>query len=334
MNNRLLAKLKSLDALSPTQDGCIRDCDGPLLTLAKTIWSRKSAEHTSYCLFLGFQKAFDSVNHTLLWESLWRIGVRGHLFHIIAELYQDLQTCVVVNGQKSRKFSISKWVLQGDVLSTTVFVIFVDFLLKKIQSLGERMSIYVDGHRVQDVTFTDLNYANDVTVVTETADGMHNVLKTIKGWCSTWCMQVNAKKTEIMIVRPRGCKKADETDLNFSYGGKLINVIKSTKYLGVIFNDDFMWNHQFKFTLSRARKAWRTVAEVCCNHYLDLRFGAQKFSLHSSMASKFGIFRKRNTRSSLVLYEAVYAKCTTFEATNPFRWRGYTASWESPVYLS
>lgn len=90
-------------------------------------------------------------------------------------------------------------------------------------------------------------------------------------------MQINAKKTEILISKPPSsrsdddaCGEHDSADIDFSYDGTLLKILRSTKYLGVIFRDDLSWTGQFKATLERARSGWRAVAEVCCNHYLDL----------------------------------------------------------------
>lgn len=236
INNRLLAKLKVIEAFFPRQDRFIRGYDVSLLTLVETFSSRKQAGRTTFSLFLDFRKAFDTVCHTSLWRRLWEVGVRGHLLHVIKELYADLQTCVLVNGQKSYNFNIQEGVLQGDVLSTTLFIVYVDSLLKDIQKLGKSVSIFVDGHEVDSMSITDLACADDVTVVTETAEEMRMVLRTIEKWSVTWMMQVNAKKTEIMVVG-----RYDEKNLIFSYDGELTRIFQSTKYLGVIFNNNLTW---------------------------------------------------------------------------------------------
>lgn len=86
LNNRLLKKHKAVGALSPTQSGFIRGCDGALFTLSETLAARRRAGRTIYCLRLDFRKALDSVCHPLLWKRMWDVGVRGHMFHVIREL--------------------------------------------------------------------------------------------------------------------------------------------------------------------------------------------------------------------------------------------------------
>lgn len=76
-----------------------------------------------------------------------------------------------MNGVKSRNFDVAHGVIQSNVLSTTLSVLNVDSLLKEIQKLGNGVDIYVDGRHFDDLTITDLAYADDVTVVTDTAAG-------------------------------------------------------------------------------------------------------------------------------------------------------------------
>lgn len=117
---------------------------------------------------------------TLLSRRLWKVGVQGHLFYVLKELYKDIQTCILDNGSKSRKLSIAESVLQGDVLCTTLFVICFHSLLKQTQKLEKGVCVFVDGARVDHVSITDLAYADDITVVTEDAQRLHAIIKTIR----------------------------------------------------------------------------------------------------------------------------------------------------------
>ena len=55
---------------------------------------------TTYCLFIDFRKAFDTVWHGGLWRQLWDNGVRGKAWRL--PLYANLECSVLVDGEKSR----------------------------------------------------------------------------------------------------------------------------------------------------------------------------------------------------------------------------------------
>lgn len=103
-------------------------------------------------------------------------------------------------------------VQQCDVLSTTLFILYVDSLIRRIQKLGKAVSIHVDGRQVDDFAITDLVYADDVCVITANAARMHKVLCTISQWCAMCRMQVNPMKTEILVCRPRYGRHQREID--------------------------------------------------------------------------------------------------------------------------
>ena len=115
-----------------------------------------------------------------------------------------------------------------------------------------------------------------------------------------------------MVVGGDGSE--DGANFNFSYNGQLIRIVKSTRYLGVIFNNNLTWGDQFKSTVKRAKKAWHTVAEVCCNHYLDLDlrveiwhtkvltsllYGCEVWNLTKTQYSKLKAFQRDCMRKML-----------------------------------
>ena len=53
----------------------------------------------TYCAFIDFEKAFDSVNHTFLWFKMSACGIHGKLLNIIRTMYANLQNCVRVGGR-------------------------------------------------------------------------------------------------------------------------------------------------------------------------------------------------------------------------------------------
>ena len=62
------------------------------------------------------------------------------------------------------------------------------------------------------------------------------MLKEVESWCAKWRIKVNTNKTK--VVHFRSISK-DVTTENFPYGGVPLEIVKSYKYLGVIF-DEFL----------------------------------------------------------------------------------------------
>jgi len=62
------------------------------------------------------RKAFDTVEHYLLWFKLQRAGLRGKFLTAIQSLYNDLKCTVRVNNELTPWFEVEAGVKQGCIL--------------------------------------------------------------------------------------------------------------------------------------------------------------------------------------------------------------------------
>uniref|UniRef100_T1IVY6 Reverse transcriptase domain-containing protein n=1 Tax=Strigamia maritima TaxID=126957 RepID=T1IVY6_STRMM len=60
-----------------------------LFTLNSLIENRFRKKGKLYVLFLDFKVAFDSIDRTKLFEKIWKIGIRGHMFSMIKKIYEE-----------------------------------------------------------------------------------------------------------------------------------------------------------------------------------------------------------------------------------------------------
>ena len=83
-----------------------------------------------YLCFVDLQKAYDSVNRQALWAVLRRhYSLPDKFVRILEELHKDTRGAVRADGRVSGEFNISNGVRQGDVLSPTLFNLFLDAVL-------------------------------------------------------------------------------------------------------------------------------------------------------------------------------------------------------------
>ena len=81
-----------------------------------------------YCVFIDFEKAFDSVWRIGLWQTLLSFNINGKCFRIIFNMYDGIRSRIVHNGCKSEYFQCNIGVRQGENLSTFfIFIIFKRF---------------------------------------------------------------------------------------------------------------------------------------------------------------------------------------------------------------
>ena len=81
-----------------------------------------------YCANIDFQKAFDTVWRDGLWLKILESKIRGKCFNVMYNLYQNIKSCVQVNGEYSAFFQCNLVVRQGDNLSPFLFSLYLNDL--------------------------------------------------------------------------------------------------------------------------------------------------------------------------------------------------------------
>ena len=113
-----------------------------------------------YTVFVDFQKAFDSVDRDVIWRLKYHYGFPPKFASINQQLYEDA-TCQVIHGGKlTEPFSVQTGVRQGCLLSPTIFLMVVDWVMRQ-STVGQRTDI--------QWTFTkqleDLDFADDISLL-------------------------------------------------------------------------------------------------------------------------------------------------------------------------
>ena len=95
-------------------------------------------------LFIGFEKAFDSLEWNFMFKYLEVFGFSPSLTRWVQTFYNNITSCIIKNGTLSASFEINRGVRQGDPLSPYMFVIAVEPLAVSIRSCSEINGIKID----------------------------------------------------------------------------------------------------------------------------------------------------------------------------------------------
>ena len=75
---------------------------------------------------IDLQKAYDTVDRTLLWQALVRIGVPPQMIAVIRQFHDGMRACARPgDGVCSDWFEVEQGLRQGCVLSSLLFNIFL-----------------------------------------------------------------------------------------------------------------------------------------------------------------------------------------------------------------
>ena len=127
-----------------------------------------------FVTFIDYEKAFDKVDHGLLWQKLGQAKITGKVLRVIQSLYQKTKVCVRVNGELFDVFDCKIGVRPGDSLSPLLFIIFMKDINNLIRTRFEGICLNVE-QREELTTFLkmySLLYSVDTLLFSEAEEDM------------------------------------------------------------------------------------------------------------------------------------------------------------------
>jgi hypothetical protein len=179
---------------------------------------------TVLCLFIDFEKAFDSVWKRGFIVKLWKVGVHGCYLSTIDSFLFGRTVSLLLNGFIGPVRNCLDYGLpQGSVLSPVLFKFFV-YDIETLCTLYEQIKVFkfADDGTVK-VTGKDLE---ECLFYLELAMGF------ISDWTSQWRMVINCNvnKTEVICFQ---CSDIAAVPKSFSLCGSSILLTDSSKVLGI-----------------------------------------------------------------------------------------------------
>ena len=216
INRRISTFLESNNILVDEQNGfrAKRSCEDHIFALSSVLNYAKSKNQDTFSCFVDFMKAFDSVHHNLLLYKLHEIGIKGTMYNMIKAMYTGATAAVQIKNFTTNWFPIKTGIRQGDSLSPTLFAIFINDLAVEIKEKYKGVKLN------DNLSVPILLYADDIILLSTSANELKNMLKTVYNWCSKWRLKVNSTKTKIMHFR----NKKRRTEEIFMYGNQPLEI--------------------------------------------------------------------------------------------------------------
>ena len=144
---------------------------------------REKGSKRLWSFYLDLKSAFDSVDHKIVFQKMKeKLAISNELIETIKWLYR--QTKFQIGDQE---IPIGTGVIQGGVLSPTIFVIMFDDLIKE---LGDK------GYKV-------FAYADDLAVIGYGKNSLKEVIRICEEWTIRNNMKINREKSGIIWHKGR-----------------------------------------------------------------------------------------------------------------------------------
>ena len=168
------------------------------------------------------------------------------MFNIIKSMYSNVKSQVRQGNKMSEPFECRLGVRQGECLSPFLFAMYVNDLESHLVNHS------TCGADIGLLKLYLLFYADDAVIFSETRESLQSGLNSLSQYCKKWKMVLNTDKTKIVIFRKGGrLAQADK----WYYEGAEIEVVKSFKYLGLLFTAGGSFAETQKTLAGQAMKA-------------------------------------------------------------------------------
>ena len=242
-DNRIIAKavVRSVSdflfrTLLPNQKGFIpgRSFEDHIRELNELFYKMVESEPTSFLnstdnffvLFMDTAKAFDSVDHSFILESIKRIGLPPWFSSLVTGLLHSVRVKPAFKGASDFWIDICRGVKQGCPLSPLLFVICYDVLLRRLDALGT-VGVYA--------------CADDLALSTPHFINFWAAMRLVDSFSSASGLGVNRDKT--MVIGARPSKVSDHLPLS-PWPDTM--EVPSSVYLGILFGREVTTNEIFE----------------------------------------------------------------------------------------
>ena len=209
-------------------------CETQLCTVVND-WAKELDKGNQVDIFfLDLEKAFDTVPHELLKSKLHTYGIDKITLNWIDSFLCQRRQRVRVEGEYSNWSKVESGVPQGSVLGPLLFSIYMNDIIKTIDS---EIRLFAD----DCVLYRSIKNVQDAKL-------LQKDIQTLEDWANRWGMRFQPHKCHIMhLTRNRTIKQT-----KYTLKKTILNVVENTKYLGVTISNDLRWNTHINKACTKA----------------------------------------------------------------------------------
>ena len=240
INTRLIWHLENSHFFASEQAGFRqnRSTEDQVTYIAQKIEDGFQNKQQTVAIWIDLEKAFEKVWKDGLRLKLQIAGVKGKMYNWISQYLTNRKARVHLDGSYSRKKTLKHGVPQGGVLSPTLFLVFINDILKE-------MPRKVFGAMYAD----DLALWCTEEHVTTASYRLQEALDILNAWTKRWLVKVNPEKTKYTVFS----LSTRDQRATLYLEGEIINPDDHPTYLGVTFDKRLTWKTQIDKTEARAK---------------------------------------------------------------------------------
>ena len=320
-----------------------------------------------YVVFVDFRKAFDTVNRDALWAVLECYGCPKRFLNMVKGFHQGMNARICSQGEYSDAIMVKNGVKQDCVLAPTLFSIYLSAVVDDaFRDSSEGVSIQTrPGPHLFDtskfkaktktklITVRELMFADDTALVAHTYEDIQRITTAFARSASSFGLQINMTKTEVLYQAVPGTLDAPEDVL---IDNNPLRNITSFTYLGSTVSNNNKLDKELQSRMAKASSAFGRLSQrlwknhnvslsVKCRVYKaivisTLLYGIESWTLYKCQVRKLEVYIMRHLRTIMnikwwqhisnneILKRAGYPSVHALLMQRTMRWTGHVARME------
>ena len=210
----------------------------------------------TYSCFIDIQKAYDRIWREGLWHKLQNYGMTGKMWRVIRNIYESVESCVLVNDERSRFFEVDVGLRQGCLMSPILFAIYINGLAEEIKAarLGAQLVLR------REANVGILMFADDIALLADDSIQLQQLMDLTFEYSRKWRFTFNYEKCAVVVFGNKQklnygtCTLTCICGCHWKLGTKLIKQVESYKYLGVELDQRLSWKELKERIAAKAKK--------------------------------------------------------------------------------
>ena len=176
-----------------------RSCTEQILTLRNIMEQCAEHQKSLHINFIDFKKAFDSIHRPSMWHIIRQYCIPEKYINVFKNIYHNSNCRVKTNTGVTEPFNIITGVRQGCILSPFLFLMVVDFVMKKALSRPEYGVKWKEHGRLMD-----LDFADDIALLAEDRNTLQNMTNDLDSGSTKVGLRISCEKTKTMTISGDG----------------------------------------------------------------------------------------------------------------------------------
>ena len=198
-----------------------------IYTLKEFIEYYKQRNTTIFVTFLDASKAFDRIDHWLLFKKLIDKHVLLFIIRLLVCWYSTQKMHIRWGNTVTSSFLVSNGVKQGGIISPILFNVYMD-------QLSEKLNASNIGGNIGGKLVNHLCYADDICLISLSFVGMQQLLSICDIYAKEHDLLYNGGKSYSLCFKPK-CSTFNRPTFTLNH----LNIpnVNQSKYLGIVINE-------------------------------------------------------------------------------------------------